>query len=151
MKVIGRVDKADFPELSLVNIDIKIDTGAYTSSIHSHDIKELIINGEPYIAFQILDPSHPLFDGREFKTRRFKKKVVKNSFGVSEERYFIETTIILFEEEYPIHLSLSERGNMKYPILIGRRLLKKRFMVDPSKKNLSYKKKMKDEDNVTIK
>jgi hypothetical protein len=145
MKVIGRVDKADFPELSLVNIDIKIDTGAYTSSIHSHDIREYTVDGESFIAFQILDPSHPLFDGMEFKTKRFRKKVVKNSFGVSEERFFVETTIVLFNEEYPIHLSLSERGNMKYPILIGRRLLKKRFMVDPSKRNLSYKKKMKDQ------
>jgi len=141
MEVIGRVDKAEFPELSLVDIDVKIDTGAYTSSIHSHDMKELNINGEPHIAFQILDPLHPMFDGKEYTTKRFKKKVVKNSFGESEERYVVKTTIILFGEEYPIHLSLSERGNMKFPILIGRRLLNKRFVVDPSRKNLSYKKK----------
>jgi hypothetical protein len=141
MKVIGRVDKADFPELTLENIDIKIDTGAYTSAIHSHDIKELTIDGELYIAFQILDPTHPKYRIEEFKTKRFQKKTVKNSFGESEERFVVETTIVLFGEEYPIRLSLSERGDMKYPILIGRRLLNRRFMVDPSQKNISYKKK----------
>lgn len=143
MKVIGRVDKADFPELALKDIDIKIDTGAYTSSIHSHDIKEISIDGEQFIAFQILDPSHPMYDGKEYRTKRFHKKVVKNSFGKSEERFVVETIIILFDEEYPINLSLSERGDMKYPILIGRRLLNKKFIVDPSQKNISFKKKKK--------
>lgn len=143
MEVIGRVDKADFPELSLKNIKIKIDTGAYTSSIHSHDISEVVENGEKYIVFQILDPSCPQFTGEEYKTKRFKKKEIKNSFGISEERYIVETTIMLYGEEYPIQLSLSERSNMKYPILIGRRLLNKRFVVDTSKKNISFKMKKK--------
>lgn len=144
MKVIGRVDRADFPELSLVNIDIKVDTGAYTSTIHSHDIKELSIDGESYIAFQILDPSHPKYGGKEYKTKRFQKKIVKNSFGESEERFVVETKIILFEEEYPIRLSLSKREDMKYPILIGRRFLNKRFIVDPSQKNISFRSKRKE-------
>lgn len=139
MKTIGRADKADLPELSLVDIKIKIDTGAYTSSIHSHDIKEVVENGEKFIIFEILDPSNRQFTGKEYKTKRFRKKTIKNSFGSSENRFIVETTIILFGEEFPIELSLSERSNMKYPILIGRKLLNKRFIVDISKKNISYK------------
>jgi len=141
MKIIGRIDKADFPELSLSNINIKIDTGAYTSSIHSHDIVEYTENGENYITFQILDPSHPKYTNQEYKTKRFKKKHIKNSFGSSEQRFVVETTIVLFGEEFPIQLSLSERSNMKYPILIGRKLLNRRFIVDTSKINISYKQK----------
>lgn len=139
MKVIGRTDKADFPELSLEDINIKIDTGAFTSSIHSHDIREVTINKEQYIVFQILDPSHPMYSDKDYRTKRFKKKSIKNSFGESEQRFVIKTIIILFGEEFPIDLSLSERSDMKYPILIGRRLLNKRFTVNPSKKNISYK------------
>lgn len=139
MKIVGRADKADFPELSLKNINVKIDTGAYTSSIHSHDIKELTIDGEKYIVFQILDPSHPKYRDEEYKTKHFIKKSIKNSFGNSEQRFIIETTIVLFGEEYPINLSLSERSDMKYPILIGRKFLNGRFTVDTSKKNISYK------------
>jgi hypothetical protein len=139
MLTIGRSDKADFPELSLKNINVKIDTGAYTSTIHSHDIKEVNIDGTMHLVFKILDPTHPKYRDEEFMTPHYRKKSVKSSFGQSEDRFVVETSIMLFGEAYPIALTLSERGDMKYPILIGRTLLKKRFVVDPSKKNLSYK------------
>ena len=136
---IGRKDKADFPELKLTNISCKIDTGAYTSTIHSHDIKEIIIDGEKYIEFQLLDPSHPKYRDEKLKTKNFTKKNIKNSFGITEERFVIKTIIKIFENEYPIELSLSERSDMKNPILIGRTLLNNRFIVDTDQYNLSYK------------
>jgi hypothetical protein len=143
MNTIGRIDKVDLLELSLLNISVKVDTGAFTSTIHSHHIKEVIMDGEKQIEFQLLDPSHPKYKDVLFKTKRYKKRSVKNSFGKSEQRFVIETTIVLFGEEYPIELSLSERSDMKYPILIGRKLLNKRFIVDTSKQNLSYRMKKK--------
>lgn len=143
MKVIGRIDKADFPELFLTNINIKIDTGAYTSTIHSHHIKEVVNDGEKHIEFQLLDPTHSEYSDKIFNTKHYKKKRVKNSFGKSEQRFVVVTTIVIFEEEYPIELSLSERSDMKYPILIGRKLLNNRFIVDTSKQNLSFKLKQK--------
>ena len=136
---IGRKDKADFPELKLTNISCKIDTGAFTSTIHSHDIKEIIIDGEKYIEFQLLDPSHPKYREEKLKTKNFTKKNIKNSFGITEERFVIKTIIKIFENEYPIELSLSERSDMKNPILIGRTLLNNRFIVDTDQYNLSYK------------
>jgi hypothetical protein len=123
----------------LEDIKLKMDTGAYTSSIHTHDIQEVELDGEKYIEFKLLDPSHPLYQDRVFRTRDFKQKKVKSSFGTVEERYVIETTITIFDKVYPIQLSLSERGNMKYPILMGRRFLNKKFIVDTSLKNVSYK------------
>jgi hypothetical protein len=142
--IIGRVDKADFPELSLTNISLKVDTGAYTSSIHCHDINEVVIDNEKYIEFQLLDPSHLKFNNKKFKTKRYQKKSIKNSFGISEERFVVETVIVIFGKEYPIELSLSERSDMKYPILIGRKMLSGRFIVDTSKVNLSYRLKRKN-------
>lgn len=143
MKNIGRIDKVDFPELILSNINVKIDTGAFTSTIHSHDISEVVIDGEKFIKFYLLDPSHPKYRVKAFKTKRYNKKRVKNSSGKSEQRYVIETTIVIFEEEYPVELSLSERSDMKYPVLIGRKILHKRYVVDVSKQNLSFKLKQK--------
>jgi hypothetical protein len=144
---IGRKDKADFPELKLTNISCKIDTGAYTSTIHSHDIKEIIIDGEKYIEFQLLDPSHPKYRDEKLKTKNFTKKNIKNSFGITEERFVIKTIIKIFENEYPIELSLSERSDMKNPILIGRTLLNNRFIVDTDQYNLSYKLKQQKRKN----
>ena len=116
-QIIGRKDKADFPELLLSDLSLKVDTGAYTSAIHSHDIREIVIAGEKYIKFKILDPSHPQYHDKEFEVKKYKKKRIKSSFGDSEQRFVIQTIIKIFGKEYPIDLSLSERTEMKFPIL----------------------------------
>jgi hypothetical protein len=140
---IGREDMVDFPEFGLENIAVKTDTGAYSSSIHCHLIEETIIDFKKVIQFRLLDPSHSYYNEKSFYTEHYSIKTIKNSFGTAEDRYVIETTIILFGNEYPIKLSLSERGDMKYPVLLGRELLSKRFNVDTDRTNLSYKQKIK--------
>lgn len=139
--IIGRKDKADFPELKIKNIDIKIDTGAYTSSIHCHHIEERVVDNKKVIKFELLDPSYSQYKKKEFITESYSEKRIKNSFGNTEKRFIIKTSIKLFDTDFPIELSLSERGEMKYPVLIGRKLLVGKFIVDPSKYNLSYKMK----------
>ncbi len=139
--IIGRRDKADFPELGLQNIDIKIDTGAYTSSIHCLNIEELHEDDKQYVTFELLDPNNSKYSGKTLKFEYLRKKKVKSSFGATEQRYLIASTIVVFGHTYPIELSLTERSEMKYPILIGRKLLDKNFIVDTAQYNLSYKKK----------
>lgn len=138
MKTIGRNDKVDFPALKLFNIKVKVDTGAYTSTIHSHDIKEVEVEGEKYLEFKLLDPEHKKFKDRVFSVKDYSLKKIKSSFGDIEERFIINTTIRIFAEELPIELSLSKRSDMKYPILLGRKFINKRFVVDTSQRNLSY-------------
>ncbi|MBN2807380.1 MAG: ATP-dependent zinc protease [Prolixibacteraceae bacterium] len=136
--IIGRKDLANFPELELENIAVKIDTGAFTSSIHCDKIEEIEHEGESAIRFQLLDPTHEWYNGKTFVFKKYKLKKIKSSSGHSELRYIIRTKIELFRKIYPVELSLSERGDMKYPVLLGRKLLRKRFLIDPSKQNLSY-------------
>ena len=133
--LIGRTDIADFPKLDLLGIHVKIDTGAYTSSFHCHDIK--IENN--ILKCQLLDPEHHKFQDIHFEFSEFSQKKVKSSNGQIENRYLIETEIFIFNQIYPIALTLSERGSMKYPVLLGRKFLSKKFIVDTSKKNVSYK------------
>ncbi|MGB5394558.1 MAG: RimK/LysX family protein [Lutimonas sp.] len=140
---IGRKDFADFPEFGLENIAVKTDTGAYSSSIHCHHIEEIVKDGEKAIQFRLLDPNHEEYNEKLFCTRKYAIKTIKNSFGGTEDRYIITTNIILFGNFYPIKLSLSERGEMKYPVLLGRELLNKNFNVDTDRTNLSFKKKQK--------
>jgi hypothetical protein len=136
---IGRVDKADFLELSLIEIDVKIDSGAYTSSIHCANIEEINVNGEKIIKFTLLDPEHPLYNNKEFSTKKYTSKAVKSSNGISQERFLIETEIFIFNQIFSIHLTLTERKDMKFPVLLGRKFLNKKFIIDTAKKNLSYK------------
>lgn len=145
MKItIGRVDKVDFREFALFNIDVKIDSGAYTSSIHCSNIKEICVNGKNFIRFTLLDPEHPFYNNKEYNTTNYTSKLVKSSNGITQKRYLIQTKIFIFGTFYPIHLTLSERKDMIFPILLGRKFLNKRFVIDTSKTNLSYKLKHKN-------
>ncbi len=148
MNIIGRIDKADFPELNLKEIDLKVDTGAYTSAIHCHEVKEVESNGKKHIEFKLLDPSHPEYKEIIFKVKNYTAKAIKSSFGSVEQRFIIKTNIIIFDQEYPIELSLSDRSDMNFPILLGRKFLNKRFLVNTSLKNVSVKSKWKKNKNI---
>jgi hypothetical protein len=134
--LIGRTDITDFPKLNLFGIDIKIDTGAYTSSIHCHSIKEE--NNQLKCLF--LDPKHEKYHQKTLIFNDYKQKKVKSSNGISQKRYVIKTEIVLFNKIRTIELTLTERGSMRFPVLVGRKFLSKRFIVDSSKKNLSFNK-----------
>ena len=136
-KVIGRIDKADFPTLDLFDIDIKIDTGAYTSSIHCH--KVIVVDDVLVCIFY--DEGHTYYNGKEIKFREYSTARVKSSNGLVQNRYKVKTSIVLFDKKYSISLTLSTRDDMKYPILIGRKFLSKKFIVDVNQKNLSFNSK----------
>ena len=138
---LGRKDKADFPEFNLIDLDVKIDTGAFTSAIHCRHIEATEQHGLKMIRFRLLDPSHPQYEEQVYSSNHFDERVIKNSFGKSERRYVIQTRIRLFGQDYPIELSLTERGEMKYPVLLGRKLLQGQFVVDVAKYDLSYQRK----------
>lgn len=141
--IIGRRDRADFPGLGLFDIDVKVDTGAYTSSIHCHNIAVVNTAGGRRVRFNLLDPDHAHYNEKEFVLPIARAKYVKSSSGTSEKRFFIKTHILLFNELIELELSLTDRSDMKYPVLLGRKLLKKRFVVDVARYNLSYRHKQK--------
>lgn len=137
--LIGRYDEAAFPELQLEDIEVKIDSGAYTSSFHCHNIELIEVDGEKKLHCNFLDPDHAQYHNKEFIFDRFSKKRIRSSNGQMEERYCVETQICLFNKNFPIELTLSERGQMKFPVLLGRKFLSRRFVIDSSKTKLSAK------------
>lgn len=137
MKILGRYDRVDLPELGLKNIHAKIDTGAYTNSLHCFDAK--VVDGK--LQFILLDEEHPEFTGNKLIFSEFEERNIKNSFGEVERRFVITTTLRIFEEDIICRFSLSNRGSLKFPILIGRKILRDRFLIDVKKKNLSFKEK----------
>lgn len=137
MEVLGRYDRVDLPGLGLKNIHAKVDTGAYRCSLHCQSAK--VVNG--ILEFVLLDEEHPEFTGMKFTAETFHERDIKNSFGEVERRYVITTTIKIFNEEIIAEFSLSNRGLLKFPILLGRKILQARYLIDVKKKNLSYKAK----------
>lgn len=140
--VIGRKDIADFEKLNLSGIEVKIDSGAYTSSFHCHEIEKVIIDGKEVVKCNFLDPDHPQYHETEFFFSIFKIRKVKSSNGQVEERFSITTEITIFKKRMPIELTLTERADMKHPVLLGRKFISKKFLIDTSRKNLSYNEKI---------
>lgn len=138
-ETIGRLEIVDLPKWDIKEIEAKIDTGAYSSSLHCHNIKEYEKNGAKWVKFNLLDPEHPSYNERLFSLPISDIREVKSSNGQTELRVFVKTKIIFFNKEHDIELSLTNRSEMKYPILVGRKFLKNKFLVDVSKKNLSDK------------
>ena len=114
----------DFPELGVWGVQAKIDTGAYSSTLHCHDI----LIKEKKLLFKVQGD-------KEHSFSQFTQKKIKNSFGEVEKRYMIKTKIKIAGRVIKSIISLTDRGNMRYPVLIGRKLLKNKFVVDVSLKN----------------
>lgn len=134
MQILGRSDRVDLPDLKLENIHAKIDTGAYTSSLHC--LRAEVVNG--VLEFVLLDEEHPEFTGIIYRFSRFKQREIKNSFGEAELRYVIKTKARLFDHIIRAEFSLSNRGNLRFPVLLGGKTLRRRFLIDVTKKDLSY-------------
>lgn len=140
--LIGRSEIIDLPEFALHEVEAKIDTGAYTSAIHCSKIKVKKEAGKQFVTFHIPGSKIHGLGKTVFKTDDFILKNIKSSSGHMEERFVITTHVLLFNKLYRTEFSLTDRSSMKFPILLGRKLLIKRFVVDVSTKNLSQKSQM---------
>lgn len=136
--IIGRLDFADLPDLGIKDIRIKIDTGAYTSSMHCSKIKLKSEEGVKVLSFKIPGSVKDGVKNPVFRTTDFETKEIKSSNGEVQKRFIIKTRIRLFGKMYKTEFSLTDRSRMKNPILIGRKLLAGKFMVDVSAKDLSF-------------
>ena len=137
MEILGRYERVDLPDLGVSNIHAKIDTGAYTCSLHCS--RSAVIDGK--LEFILLDEEHPEFTGMKFVFKKFGQREIKNSFGEAELRFVIKTKIRIFKRLIHAEFSLSNRGNLKFPVLLGRKILRQRFLIDVTKKDLSFKSK----------
>ncbi len=135
---LGRSDRVDLPDLGLENIHAKVDTGAYSCSLHCSSARE----ADGKLEFILLDEEHPEFTGMPFVVRKFEQREIRNSFGEAELRYVIKTRIRIHGRLIRAEFSLSNRGNLKFPVLLGRKILRHRFLIDVTKKDISYLNKL---------
>lgn len=144
IRIIGRKDRADFPMFEMFNVPVKIDSGAYSSSIHCSSVSEIKNHeNESFLEVVFLDESYAGFKFEKKIFTSYKKKKVKSSTGDEQERFFVRIPIVLFGEIIESDFSLTTRNGLKNPVLIGRKLLNKKFLIDTSKTNLSFKEKKK--------
>ena len=139
--IIGTHDKIDLPELGIEDLECKIDSGAFTSTIHCTKFNVVERNGVRQLDFCVLDKWHPQFNDVIHTATDFSEKKVKSSNGESESRFVVKTKAVLFGNTYPITFTLSNRRKMRFPVLIGKKFLKNKFLVDVAQKDISFKQK----------
>lgn len=134
--IVGALECCDIPELDLHQVQMRVDTGAATSSLHVDNIKEFVKEGKRWVNFDIHPDVHNV-DKVVNKTVLLKgQKVVKSSTADKEKRFVIKTSIRLGDQEWLIKLTLTDRSSMKNLMLLGREAMKDRFLVDPSEEFL---------------
>jgi len=126
--VVGWRELVHLPDLGLHEVPAKIDTGARTSSLHGTVIEEFMRDGEKFVRFAV--------DFPEQRVRQVCEAVhvdirgITSSNGEKQRRYVIKTPLRIGEEEFRAEISLADRSDMKFPMLIGRSSLRRRFVVD---------------------
>jgi ribosomal protein S6--L-glutamate ligase len=137
--VLGWEEWVALPELGLPAIKAKVDTGARTSALHAFYV-ELF---GPARARKVRFGVHPVPRRDDIEVeciaRMIDRREVRSSNGEREQRYVIETPIRIGEREWPIEVTLTDRGMMSYRMLLGRRAIGGNVLVDPSSSFLQPK------------
>lgn len=132
--IIGRAEKMDLAG-RCTSIPAKIDTGAFRSSIHATDIKVEKHGKSEVLTCNLL--GHPVYPEKcAFETKNFRKVSITNSFGHEEERYEVNIRIKLGPKVVQTSFTLADRSGNLFPILVGRKLIKGRYIVDVSMANI---------------
>lgn len=137
--IIGRLESIKLPELGIEDLQVRVDTGAKTSSLHVDNIKKLVIEGVHCVSFDIHPDSHNVKHIEKCHAPISDIRKVKSSNGTAEQRYVIQTPVILGKEEWSIEITLTDRSDMSYLMLFGREAIGTRFLVDPSRVFLGEK------------
>ena len=130
LPVIGWREWAKLPDLGINRIKVKVDTGARTSSLHVLDLENFTKDGKPWVRFKV----HPIQRTTK-KTVRSEAPVlefrsVRNSGGKATMRPVIITSIKLLGDTWPVELTLANRDEMGFRMLLGREAIRQRFLVD---------------------
>lgn len=130
LTLIGRAERVDFPGLHLERIPAKIDTGADSSSIWAN--AQLKRDGSLEVVF--FAPESPFYTGdvHTYGKDEYEVTRVSNSFGQREVRYKLWLSIVVNGRRIRGSFTLADRATKLYPILLGRRLLNGKFLVDVS-------------------
>ena len=133
LPVIGWRESIALPDLGIPEVKVKIDTGARTSALHAFDIETFHAYGKIMIRFKV----HPYQRDTDrtvlARAELIDQREVRNSGGHAQWRPVIQTTVELGELAFPIELTLTNRDNMGFRMLLGRQAVRRRFLVDAGK------------------
>ncbi|QUL38507.1 RimK/LysX family protein [Erythrobacter sp. JK5] len=126
LPIVGWRELVGLPELGLAGIPAKIDSGARTSSLHGEVIEDFERDGERFVRFAVD------WDGERHECVAVHVDIrgITSSNGETQRRYVIKTPLRIGEVTFRTEISLADRSDMKFPMLVGRTALRRHFLVD---------------------
>lgn len=123
LRLIGRRTFVQFPEFGLDKVVAKVDTGAYSSSLHAVNTKV----EDNLLHFDLVKSDKSLV---HCTAHEFTQKLVRSSSGHQQIRYLITTPLIVGGKRMRTTIGLTDRSGMKYPVLLGRKVTRSKFLVN---------------------
>jgi hypothetical protein len=142
-KIVGWREWVRLPDLGIKRIKAKIDTGARTSCLHAFKVTPFSKDGGAYVRFAVHPMQRRKLPEVTCVARVIDHRSVTDSGGRAELRYVIRTTLKLGKRKWPVELTLTNRDQMGFRMLIGRQAVRRRYHVDPGRSFITRKKKKK--------
>lgn len=130
--IVGAIESCALPALGIDEINVRIDTGAKTSSLHVDNIAKITKDNKPWVQFDIHPDIHNVAQTTRCESPLADIRSIKSSNGEVEERYIIRTVLRLNQQQWEIDISLTNRADMSFLMLLGREGMGSRLLVDPS-------------------
>ena len=137
--IIGWMEYVDLPDFGLLDLKAKIDTGARTSALHATDIETFMKGDADWVRFT----THATHGGKNTRLECpvSSKRSIKNTSGVPEERIIIRTKFRIAKRSWTIDLSLADRENMAFGLIVGRTALKNHSIAVHTRRGLLTQKR----------
>lgn len=124
------------PDLGIREIKAKVDTGADNASLHAFDLERFEEAGKPMVRFTIHTHQRKRKPTVDCVAEIVGERKVKNPGGRTELRPVIRTTVVVAGKELNALVNLTTRDEMTFRMLLGRRTIRQRFVVDPGRSYL---------------
>jgi hypothetical protein len=135
-RVIGWREWVQLPDLGVSEMKAKVDTGADNSSLHAFNLERFERDGVEYVRFEIHPKQRSRKPGIRCEAPLAMEKKVKNPGGRTELRPVIRTRVVVAGEELEALVNLTSRDEMGFRMLLGRRAVRSRFVIDPGRSYL---------------
>lgn len=131
--IIGNLELCNLPELGIFDLEVRVDTGAKTSSLHVDNMRRIRRKGQLFVEFDLHPDIYNLEQTVKCSAQVVDSRKIKSSNGESEQRCVIRTPFSIGGRTWPIEITLTNRQEMSYLMLLGREGMGDRVYVDPSK------------------
>jgi len=130
---IGWREWVGLPDLGIDQIKAKIDTGARTSTLHAYHIAPFEADGRTFVRFRVHPVQRRRLPDIECVAPVVARRSIRDSGGRAEERFIISTTLRIGEDRFEVELTLTNRDQMSFRMLVGRAAIRGRYHVDPGR------------------